>query len=70
MTSPTTVPQSVKDDLCERRVYLDGRPARIVGRLEQFATVRTDDRPFTSAQFAWTTAKRICLDGGGGYFAS
>ena len=42
---------------------LDGRPARIVGRLNPFATVATlPDGP--SYQFAWETVARVMAQGG------
>ena len=42
---------------------LEGCPARVVGRLERFATVRTNDGRF-SAVYAWETVARVMGKGG------
>ena len=63
--NPLTYDQ--KRDLCERRVFLDGAPAKIVGAKEQFATIATTDGR-RAVEFAWTTAARIVSRGG--YFTT
>lgn len=65
-TKKTTVTLPERDRLCDRRdITLDGRPAKISGRLEQFATVATmDDSPEVSQVWAWELVKNIVANGG------
>lgn len=49
--------------LCEARVTLNGRPARISGYKNEFATV-TQAGTRLSAEWAWVTVARIVAAGG------
>ncbi len=58
--------QSEKNRLVDTDVTLDGKRARIVGRLNEFATVTDYDRHF---DWAWDTVKNI-VDNKQGKFKS
>lgn len=55
----------VKDKIVgELTVTLNGRPARVKGRLLKFPTIHTDDGEL-SAEFAWETIIRVIRENGG-----
>lgn len=57
-----------KRELCSQTVYLDGKPAKVSGARNDWATIYTlDGKSF--AGFAWNRVERICREGGG-MFAS
>ena len=54
-----SISQKMKDDLVgDVGVFLDGKPAGIYGRLNQFATVAELDGPL-AVEFSWQAVKRI-----------
>ena len=60
----------VRDKLIAADVTLDGKPARITGRLNSFATVsQCGDDWHIQAQFSWSTALMV-VECGGGVFES
>ena len=46
-------------ELIQSRVTLDGRPASISGRQQQFATVAAIDGTYLAVEFCWSTVARI-----------
>lgn len=58
MKKQITITQEEKDKLISIPVYLDGKPAKITGRLLDFPVVRILYTT-TSVEFAWETVKRI-----------
>ena len=50
--------QYEKDSLMGQDCFLDGKPARIYGRLNKFPTVAQIDGPL-ALEWSWETAKRI-----------
>jgi hypothetical protein len=57
-TKIISVQQAIADQWTGERCYLDGAPAKIVGRLLPFAHVVTDDGK-RSVEWAWHTVNRI-----------
>ncbi len=58
------LPQHEIDALVDTKgVTLNGKPAKIQGRLEGFANVSELDGPL-SVQYAWSTVKNIVASGG------
>lgn len=53
-----------KTRLMEHAVTLDGKPARITGRLMDFAKVSQIADWWVSAEFCWATVQRIVEKGG------
>jgi len=43
---------------------LNGRSAKVVDRLNEFATIGTLEEPFISVEFAWPTVERVINNGG------
>jgi len=61
---PDAMPDlAARYELCDTRVTLDGKPAKIGGARNEFATVRLI-RSGLSAEFAWPTVARIVARGG------
>lgn len=52
----------IRNRLCNTPATLDGKPANICGRLNQFAIVRTLDGT-ASAEFSWPAVARIVASG-------
>jgi len=60
------------DNLANKRQYLyesesvtlDGKPAKICGWCNNFATITTLDRPHVSFEWSWPTVARIVANGG------
>jgi hypothetical protein len=59
---------AVRDWLMGQHVTLDGRPARIVGRLCAFATVWTHEQDheyhWRDVDYSWDTVRHIVANGG------
>lgn len=53
-----------KYELIAAHVTLDGKPAKISGARQQFATVATLNASGAAVEFAWTTVARIVVAGG------
>lgn len=53
-----------KDRAINTPVTLDGKPARIVGKRDVWATVAQIDEPWHYHQWAWPAAIRIADNGG------
>ena len=59
------VTQAMKDAMVERRdITLNGKPAKITGRLMPFAMVSTLDMDGESFEYCWLAAQRNCDAGG------
>lgn len=54
----------VRDALMEKKVTLDGKPARICGRLKKFAIVWQREDICKQAEFSWPAVERIIHSGG------
>ena len=53
-----------KRQLIAATVTLDGRPAKISGRLLGYAVVGSLEQPLTSVQYSWEAVARIVEQGG------
>lgn len=53
--------QAIANKYVGHEVTLNGKPARIIGRLQPFATVWNET---TEAVFSWQTVKKVCDNGG------
>jgi hypothetical protein len=53
-----------KYELIAARVTLDGKPAKISGTRQQFATVATIDPNGPAVEFSWPAVARIVATGG------
>ena len=42
---------------------LNGRRAKVMGRLNEFATIGTLEEPFISVEFSWSAVDRIMNNG-------
>ena len=56
--------EDTKLKLMNARITLDGRAARIIGRLNEFATIATIEAPLVSAEWSRSAAERIVNNGG------
>lgn len=52
-----------KQQLCNEEVFLDGKPAKIVGWKNDFAKV-VDQQTGVGYEWAWSTVDRIVQNGG------
>lgn len=57
------VPLDERRELCAADVTLDGRPARIAGSRNDFATVRVRATGL-GAEWSWPTVRRVVANGG------
>lgn len=55
--------QEEKNQLCEYKITINGKPAKIVGRLLDFPFVAEVDGPLASV-FSWKTIARVISNGG------
>ena len=58
-----------KQELMNHEVTLDGLPARVIGRLEKFATVRATVHSGISVEFAWETVEHIIMNKAGKFYS-
>jgi hypothetical protein len=54
--------QQIADFWAGSSCFLDGKPARVTGRRNDFATVQTLDAKGPSVEFAWETVERIMTE--------
>jgi len=58
-----TISRAIAEQFAGRRCYLDGAPAKIVGRQNGAATVATDDGQ-RAMEWSWHTVNRVMRCGG------
>lgn len=63
------IPVQDRQRLIDAEVTLDGKPARVIGRLNDFGTVAQIGRGGVTADYAWETIRRV-IDERDGRFAS
>lgn len=60
----TYITTEQKYDLIDQRVTLDGKPAKISGARQEFATVATIATDGPAVQFSWEAVSRVVAAGG------
>ena len=58
---------SVRHSLISHNVTLDGKPAKISGAMQDFATIFDLDDLARSVEFAWETVRRIVINKRGAF---
>lgn len=53
------IARAISERWTGERCYLDGAPARIVGRLNRFATVAPDNPDVPAIDYSWHTVNRV-----------
>ena len=59
-----TITRAIADKWTGQRCYLNGAPARIVGRLNDFGIVAPDNPSVPSLEYSWHTINRVMEKGG------
>ena len=55
---------TLQDKAHEIGITLDGRHARLIGRMLPYGIIATTEKPALTAEFSWTAIERIINNGG------